>query len=330
MKEKYHYLFGPVPSRRFGRSLGVDLTPYKTCSLDCVFCQLGPTWNKTVSRKEYVPTDVVLAELKDWLKTNGKADYITLSGAGEPTLHSHFGEVLEFIRKNSTIPAVLLTNGTMLYLPEVQEEAAKANVVKVSLSAWNRISYGWVNRPHPQLRFNQLVQGQKAFRAKFKGQLWMEVFLIKAINSKPDDVRKIAAMAKEIKPDRIQLNTAVRPPAEDFVMALSHENMEELTHLFCPAAEIIAEYSPSHTDSVQANQDTIFAMLQRRPCTMGEIADIFGMHINEASKYLGILMRSGRIRAEQKNSAIYYNAVNTEKKNNTPYEFQYQEVNTKQ
>ena len=272
----------------------------------------------------------MLAELKDWLKTNGKADYITLSGAGEPTLHSHFGEVLEFIRKNSTIPAVLLTNGTMLYLPEVQEEAAKANVVKVSLSAWNRISYGWVNRPHPQLRFNQLVQGQKAFRAKFKGQLWMEVFLIKAINSKPGDVRKIAAMAKEIKPDRIQLNTAVRPPAEDFVMALSNENMEELIHLFCPAAEIIAEYSPSRTTAVQANQDTIFSMLQRRPCTMEEITDIFGMHINEASKYMGILMRNGRIRSEKKNSAIYYAAIRTEKRRNAPNGFQSQGVNTKQ
>ena len=314
LNEKYRYLFGPVPSRRFGRSLGVDLTPYKTCSLDCVFCQLGRTRNKTVNRKEYVPVDTVLSEIEDWLKSNGKADYITLSGAGEPTLHSRFGEVLEFIDKNSAIPAVLLTNGTMLYLPEVQEAAAKADVVKISLSAWNQISYGWVNRPHPKLRFDQLVEGQKAFRAKFKGQLWLEVFLVKGINSMPDDVRKIAAMAKEIKPDRIHLNTAVRPSAEDFVMALSKKNMEILTHLFRPTAEIIAEYSHSRTPAVQADQDTIFSMLQRRPCTMEEITDIFDMHINEVSKHLGILIRSGRIRSEKKNSAIYYAAIRAEKK----------------
>ena len=149
----YKYLFGPVPSRRLGRSLGVDLTPHKTCSLDCVFCQLGRTTEKTIARQEYVPTDKVLAELAEWLDRDGQADYITLSGSGEPTLHSGFGKVLEFIRSKSVIPAVLLTNGTMLQLPEVREAAACANVVKISLSAWNQASYEWVNRPHNQLRF---------------------------------------------------------------------------------------------------------------------------------------------------------------------------------
>ena len=212
MEKKYNYLFGPVPSRRFGRSLGVDLTPYKTCSLDCIFCQLGRTTEKTVERKEYVPTDIVLSELKDWLNKDGEADYITLSGSGEPTLHSRFGEVLEFIRSNSKIPAVLLSNGTMLNLPEVRDAAACANVVKCSLSAWNQVSCEWVNRPHPQLRFDHLIKGQKDFRAQFKGQLWIEVFLIAGTNSTPTNVRKIADLAKGIGPDRIHLNTAVRPP----------------------------------------------------------------------------------------------------------------------
>jgi wyosine [tRNA(Phe)-imidazoG37] synthetase (radical SAM superfamily) len=275
--------------------------------------------NKTVQRKEYVPTDAVLAELKDWLKTNGEADYITLSGSGEPTLHSHFGEVLAFIRKNSAIPTVLLTNGTMLPLPEVREAAANANVVKVSLSAWDQASYAWVNRPYPGLRFDQLFEGQKALRANFKGQLWMEVFLIKAINARFGDVHKIATLAKEVAPDRIQLNTAVRPPAEDFVVALSRENLAELCHLFQPAAEIIAEYSVSSKSAFQANQDTLLSMLHRRPCTMKEIADIFDMHLNEVSKYLGNLMRNGQIRTEQKNGAIYYTVVRSKPKEKSTY-----------
>lgn len=308
--EKYHYLFGPVPSRRFGRSMGVDLTPYKTCSLDCIFCQLGRTPKKTVVRAEYVPTEAVLAELKDWLKTGGKADYITLSGSGEPTLHSRFGEVLEFIRANSAIPAVLLTNATLLYLPEVRAAASHADVVKVSLSAWDQVSYGWVNRPHPQLGFDELIEGQKAFRAQFKGQLWLEVFLIGGINSMPADVVKIAALAKEIGPDRIQINTAVRPPAEDYAMALSKEQMLALTHLFHPAAEIIAEFSTNHANDVQANQDTIFSMLQRRPCTAKQIAGVLGMHLNEVSKYLGKLMRTDQIRVQRKSTDIYYSVVN--------------------
>jgi wyosine [tRNA(Phe)-imidazoG37] synthetase (radical SAM superfamily) len=306
---EYKYLFGPVPSRRFGRSLGVDLTPYKTCSLDCVFCQLGRTTKKTVNRQEYVPTDSVLAELGEWLERDGRADYITLSGSGEPTLHSGFGKVLEFIRSKTTIPAVLLTNGTMLQSREVREAAACANVVKVSLSAWNQASYGWVNRPHQELQFDQLVKGQKDFRAQFKGQLWMEVFLVGGMNSMPSDVSKIADHAKEIGPDRIQLNTAVRPPAEDFATALSEDRMQALPPLFDPPAEIIAEFRAKHANHIQTNQATIFSMLQRRPCTSEQIADSFGMHLNEVSKYLGNLMRTDQIRAERKKNTVYYAAT---------------------
>ncbi len=308
--EDKKYLFGPVPSRRFGRSLGVDLTPYKTCSLDCVFCQLGRTTNKTVTREEYVATDAVIAELDEWLKRDGHADYITLAGSGEPTLHSRFGEILEYVRKKSIIPVVLLTNGTMLQFQEVREAAACANIVKISLSAWDQASYGWVNRPHRQLQFDQLIEGQKAFRSQFKGQLWLEVFLVGGINSIPANVRKIAAFAKEIIPDRIQLNTAVRPPAEDFAAPLSKEHMEELINLFCPAAEIITEFETKDGDHVQVSQEEIFSMLKRRPCTANQIVEIFGMHLNEVSKYLGNLMRTGQIHTEFINSSVYYAAKN--------------------
>ena len=305
----YKYLFGPVPSHRFGRSLGVDLTPYKTCSLDCVFCQLGTTTKKTVHRQEFVPTDSVLAELAEWLKSDGQADYITLSGSGEPTLHSRFGKVLEFIRLKTTIPAVLLTNGTTLQSRQVREAAACANVVKVSLSAWDQASYGWVNRPHKQLQFDQLVKGQRDFRAQFKGQLWMEIFLAAGMNSMPADVSKIADHAKEIGPDRIQLNTAVRPPAEDFATALSEELMQTLPPLFDPKAEIIAEFRARHANHIQANQATIFSVLQRRPCTSEQIANIYGMHLNEVSKYLGNLMRADQICAQHKKTTVYYAAT---------------------
>jgi wyosine [tRNA(Phe)-imidazoG37] synthetase (radical SAM superfamily) len=304
----YKYLFGPVPSRRFGRSLGVDLTSYKTCSLDCVFCQLGRTTNKTVTREEYVPTDAVIAEITEWLRKDGKADYITLSGSGEPTLHSRFGEVIEFIRKNSEIPAVLLTNGTMLHLSEAREAASYANVVKVSLSACDQVSYRWVNRPHSRLRFEELVRGQRNFRKQFSGELWMEVFIVAGMNSTPDDVGRIAALADEIEPDRIQLNTVVRPPSEEFAEALPAERLASLCHLFRPTAEVIAEFNTKKDISLQANKETVLAMLRRRPCTADQIADGFGMHLNEVSKYLGNLMRTGQIHAERKNMRIYYAA----------------------
>jgi wyosine [tRNA(Phe)-imidazoG37] synthetase (radical SAM superfamily) len=303
------YLFGPVPSRRFGRSLGVDVTPYKTCSLDCVFCQLGRTTNKTMERRDYVDMEEVLDELTEWLETDGEADYITLSGSGEPTLHERFGEVLALVREKSSIPSLLLTNGTLLHLPEVREAAALASIVKVSLSAWDQASFGWVNRPHADLRFETLVSGQKAFREAYGGQLWMEVFLVSGMNAMPGDVSRIAALAEEIKPDRIQLNTAVRPAAEDFAVPVSRERMEELTTLFHPQAEIIADFSKQRDLKLKANKESVLAMLQRRPCTADQIADGFGMHLNEVSKYLGNLLSAKEIRTERKGGTVYYAAA---------------------
>jgi wyosine [tRNA(Phe)-imidazoG37] synthetase (radical SAM superfamily) len=305
---EYKHIFGPVPSRRLGRSLGVDLTPYKTCSYDCVFCQLGRTPSKTIIRGEYVPVGEVLDELGEWLKRYGKADHITISGSGEPTLHSRFGEVLRFVRKNSPIKAVLLTNGSLLHLPEVRSAASQAHIVKVSLSVWDQASYGWLNRPHKDLNFKQLIGGQKAFRDKFEGQLWIEVFLVAGMNSIPSDLAKIAAVADLLRPDRIHLNTVVRPPAEDFVAPLSRERLISLCHLFRPTAEVIAEYEAKGGAKMQANQEEIVSMLKRRPCTAEEIAGAFGMHLNEAFKYLGILMQEGRIRAERTRGSLYYMA----------------------
>jgi len=316
MGKKYHYLFGPVPSRRFGRSLGVDLSKPKTCSLDCVFCQIGRTSSLSVERKEYVSTGDVISELKDWLKTDGQADYITLSGSGEPTLHSHFGEVLAFIRENSSIPALLLTNGTMLYLPEVRKAASHANIVKASLSAWDNASYALVNRPHPDLLFDLLVEGEKVFRAEYTGKLFLEVFLIKGMNARPEEVKRIAALAHDINPDRVQLNTAVRPPAEDYALPLTREEMEGLSGLFDPEAEIIAEFTARHGSHFEANQDAILAMLERRPCTAEQIAEVFGMHLNEVSKYLGKLTGNQQITLEQRNGLTYYTVPSKKRRRN--------------
>jgi wyosine [tRNA(Phe)-imidazoG37] synthetase (radical SAM superfamily) len=284
----------------------VDLTPHKTCSQDCVFCQLGRTPNKTITREEYVSIEEILDEIEEWLKRGGKADHITLSGSGEPTLHSRFGEVLRFVRKNSPIKAVLLTNGSLFHLAEVRGAASQAHIVKISLSAWDQASYGWVNRPHRDLDFKQLIEGQKFFRDEFKGELWIEVFLVAGMNSIPSDVVKIAALAGLLGPDRIHLNTAVRPPAEDFVAPLSREHLASLCKLFQPPAEVIAEYKAKRGFQTRANQDAIISMLQRRPCTAEDIAGAFGMHLNEVSKYLGNFLRQGRIRTERTSGSLYY------------------------
>jgi wyosine [tRNA(Phe)-imidazoG37] synthetase (radical SAM superfamily) len=301
----YRYLFGPVPSRRFGRSLGIDLTPRKTCSLDCVFCQLGRTTRKTMDRNEYVPTTAVIKEIEIWLKSGVEADYLTLSGSGEPTLHTHFGKVLGFLRE-LPIPSALLTNGTLFYLPEVREAAGLARVVKVSLSAWDQHSFEWVNRPHRQLDFMRIHGGLRKFREGFDGQLWLEVFLLSGINAMVKDVHKIARLARDLKPDRIHLNTVDRPPAEPFASAVSVAQMERIAGLFEPPARITASATFQRTSKTAGDESSILAMLARRPCTMKQLEAAFGMHLNEVAKILGHLMRCNRIRADLKKADVYY------------------------
>jgi wyosine [tRNA(Phe)-imidazoG37] synthetase (radical SAM superfamily) len=309
MNKIFQHLFGPVPSRRFGRSLGVDLTPFKTCSLDCVFCQLGRTTDRTTVRREYVPVAQVEQELAQWLEGGGKADYVTLAGSGEPTLHSRFGEVLRFVREHAGIPTALLSNGTLFTLPEVRAAALAAHVVKLSLSAWDPPSFERINRPHPDLQFERIVEGYRAFRKVYTGSLRIEVFLLRGINDDPVDVERIATLVNSLSADEIQLNTAVRPPAESTVQALRREEMDRLTPLFHPVATVIAEFPSDRSADVAANEETILAMLKRRPCTAKQVAEVFGMHLNEISKYIGKLSRTGRVVPRQREGGTYFAAA---------------------
>ena len=306
MMQRYHHIFGPVPSRRFGRSLGVDLTPLKTCTLDCIFCQLGHTSRKTTERKEYVPVKEVESELREWLREGRTADYVTLSGSGEPTLHSGFGDILRFIKKEMPIPAVLLSNGSLFWMPAVRESALAADIVKVSLSAWDPISFQRVNRPHEDMDFRRCVVGLHAFRKDFQGKLWLEVFLVEGVNSQAADVKKIAKLADTIGADEIHLNTAVRPTAEKSALPVARKGMEKSAGLFTPRATIIAGFPARCGSNVKANEESILDMLRRRPCTTRQIAAAFGMHVNEVSKYTGDLVRDRRIRPVWSDGEIYF------------------------
>ncbi len=304
----YRHVFGPVPSRRFGRSLGVDLTPFKTCSFNCVFCQLGPTPRTTLERREYVPVESVKDEILRWRDAGGTADYATLSGSGEPTLHAGFGEVLRFLKAELPCPAVLLTNGSLLYLPEVRAAAAEADIAKLSLSAWNDDSFRQINRPHPDLDFHCSVAGMREFRQGFSGRIWLEVFLIAGLNDAPEQVERIAALAATIGPDKIHLNTAVRPPAESAVRPVNPERLVELAELFRPRAEVIADFVPRPGSGIAVNEIALLDMLRRRPCTARQIADVFGMHLNEVAKYTGHLLKTGQIQALQRAGETFFAA----------------------
>jgi len=256
MQEKhYRYLFGPVHSRRLGRSLGIDLLDRRRCSFDCVFCEVGATELLTLERREYVPTAAVIAEFQEWLATGGTADVVTLSGSGEPTLHSGFGDVIDAVHAACHLPVALLTNSTLLWNTEVRAAAARADIVKVSLSAWDDESLAALNHPAAGLTFARLIEGLRTFRECYSGALWVETLLVRGVNDKPEQVSRIAALVASLHPDKVQLNTVVRPPADHHACAVDAKTLSHLSRLFEPPAEIIAPHQGSEGE--QKHQDHI-------------------------------------------------------------------------
>jgi wyosine [tRNA(Phe)-imidazoG37] synthetase (radical SAM superfamily) len=283
------HIFGPVPSRRLGRSLGVDLVPFKTCTYDCIYCQLGRTTNLTVERLEWFPLDEIVEELKG--KLASRPDYITLSGSGEPTLHSRIGELIGRIRSMTDIPVAVLTNGSLLWQGDVREQLREAHLVIPSLDAGDQGMFSAVNRPHPSIAFDLMVDGLAAFRDCYRGQCWPEVFILGGHTALKDEALKIASCMARIRPDRVQLNTVTRPPAEDFATAVDRTCLEELASLFTPPAEVIADFREVHsTAEFTATRDTVLDLLSRRPCTLEDITSGLGIHRNEAAKYVEELL----------------------------------------
>lgn len=301
------YVFGPVPSRRLGRSLGVDLVPFKTCSYDCIYCQLGRTTCKTVERREWVPLDTVIEDLQAKLAL--KPDWITLSGSGEPTLYSRLDELIDRIHSITKVPVAVLTNGSLLWKKEVRAQLLNADLVIPSLDAGNQTVFDAMNRPAPEITFAKMLEGLVRFRREFKNQYWLEVFFLEGINTSQSQVREMADCAKQIQPDRIQLNTATRPTAEKYAVQVSKTRLSEIAVQFSPAAEIIADYRGVHAQTdFTVQKQTILEMLRRRPCTLDDVAEGLGIHRNESIKYIEELKTGGALDARETGGRTFYSA----------------------
>jgi len=306
----YKYLFGPVPSRRLGMSLGVDLVPKKVCSLNCVYCEVGHTTKLTTERKEYILYDKVTNELEHYFANNPNPDYITFSGSGEPTLNSRIGDVLQFIKqKKPDIPVAVLTNGTLLYDKKVRNELMDANVVLPSLDAATEITFQKVNRPAPQLTVKKYIQGLIDFRNEFSGQIWLEVFIVPGYNDNRDDLIALKKAFKVINPDYIQLNTLDRPGTVADIYAASHEDLKKIVDYWkLDNVEIIAAAAErKNIQSYRKDAETaILGTITRRPCTVDDLVKILGLHINEINKYLDVLEAEGKIEPVRQERGIFY------------------------
>ena len=304
------HVFGPVPSRRLGRSLGVDLVPRKVCTFDCVYCQVGRTTRKTISRDTFVPPKTIVAEVREKLGSVPRPDYITLAGSGEPTLHAGLGAIIEGIHGVTDVPVAVLTNGSLLYDQEVRRACACADLVLPSLDAGDEEVFRKINRPAAGLALEQIVAGMAAFREEYDGPIWLEVFLVGGVNTDPTHVRKIHALVRRIRPDRVHLNTAVRPTADPEVKTVSEAELADLCKLLGPHAEVIADFRHVHeAPEFVAKAEEVLALIQRRPVTTEEIAAGLGIHVNEAAKYVAELLAKRAVAKERRGGRDYLRAV---------------------
>ena len=298
-------VFGPVPSRRLGRSLGVDLVPFKTCSYDCIYCQLGRTTLKTTERREWVPLERVIEQIEAKLASG--PDYITLSGSGEPTLFSRIGELIRRIKDITDIPVAVLTNGSLLWQKALRDDLRQADVVIPSLDAGNERMFHYVNRPAPELSFDQMLAGLATFRRDYSGQYWLEVFVLGGVTDVNAEVEAIAKAVRHIAPDRVQLNTVTRPPSEDFAYSVPTDELARLAPLIAANAEVIADYQHVHEQpAFVARGEDVLGLLRRRPCTVEDIASGLGIHRNEAVKYVEQFLAEKRIDSRRRDYRTYY------------------------
>ncbi len=309
----YKHLFGPVPSRRLGMSLGVDLVPHKVCSLNCIYCECGRTTDLTLKRKEYISYIEVVKELKHYFSNNPAPDYITFSGAGEPTLNSRFGDVLKFIKSNyPDIPVAVLTNGTLFYQKQVRKEILDADLVLPSLDAASDLSFRKINRPFHKLNINEYIQGLVDFRKEYRGKIWLEVLILPGYNDNAEELYILKEAFEKIKPDSIQLNTLDRPGTIDGLKAASKDRLREIVDFWgLDNVEIIAA-APERKNIKSYRKDTESAILEtisRRPCTVDDLVKILGLHINEINKYLDVLESENKIKSVRQERGLFYQLI---------------------
>ena len=237
------YIYGPVKSRRLGLSLGITLTPYKICSFNCVYCQLGRTTLQAHERKEYIPVQEMVNELKSWFFHNAQQaknlNYITLSGAGEPTLNIKIGEVIIEIKKITALPIAVITNASLLNMPSVRKELCNADLIVPSLDSVDLTSFIKIDRPKEEIKIEGIIDGLVNLRKEFKGKVWLEVMLVKGINDGLEQVRKLKEIIDKINPDKVQLNSPVRSTAEPQVQAVDKKRIEKIKEILGERCEII-------------------------------------------------------------------------------------------
>lgn len=297
------YVFGPVPSRRLGVSLGVDLVRAKTCPLDCVYCEAGATTDLTLERGEYVPVDEVLRQLDEYLAKQPQLDYVTFSGAGEPTLNSRIGDVIRMVRERyPQYRLCLLTNGCLLDDKALIDDLAEVDLVIPSLDASDEAEFIRINRPVPGYSLERLITALVNFRQRFRGAYWLELFIVPGVNDSPEAIARFAEIVRRIAPDKVQLNTLDRPGCVTWIETAPETTVLRFLEAIGRVAPVEAVGKYRHRRFREATADTdlrqrVLELVNRRPCTAADIAAALGFTPEQAEKDLAEMVSAGQLTA---------------------------------
>lgn len=316
-----NHIFGPVMSRRLGRSLGIDLLPFKTCSYDCVYCECGATTHITTKRAEFFPTEEVISQLDTVLRERPTLDYITFAGSGEPTLSLSIGRIIRHLKTAyPEYKVAVLTNGSLLGNKEVAADLSQADLVIPTLTSTSQETFEKIHRPYPGLLTKTIISDILEFRKEFHGEIWLEIFLIPDLNTSLEELTSLRDVIDKIQPARIQLNTLDRPAAEDWVTATDPDELENIRKYF---AELkipvdVAGVCCEQPDVCRAGESThehILKTLRIRPSTVEDLASMTGLHHHEVAKYLSGLLEEGTVHIQRgKRGVFYFAGPNTDRK----------------
>ncbi len=324
----YKHLFGPVNSRRLGISLGVDLVPPKTCSLNCIYCEAGVTTNFTEARLEYVKFGDLLLELDDYLQSLPHLDFITFSGAGEPTLFSRLGELIQYIKeKYPQYKICLITNSTMFRNPQVIMDVLSADVILPSLDAVSEDVFQQINRPCPGISAASMIDGLVALRKRYKQLMWLEIFIVPGINDTEKEIQLFRDAILRIQPDQVQLNSLDRPGTEDWVEPEDRNRLHEIASQLQPdtselnkmqyktIVNIIAKSKENHQSELHTGdlKEKILTLLARRPSTLEDIVGFLSYNEKEINLVLNEMCEECILESETLTRGIFYRIRKTDR-----------------
>jgi wyosine [tRNA(Phe)-imidazoG37] synthetase (radical SAM superfamily) len=306
------HVFGPVPSRRLGQSLGIDPVPSKTCNWNCVYCQLGRTYPFTTERDSFIDDEKILSEVREVLESHrpGGIDWITFVGSGETCLHTGLGELIRGVKSLTDISVAAITNGSLLFIPEVRKALLPADAVLPSLDAGNPDLYHKINRPHPAFTFERLVNGLIDFRKEYKNNLWVEVMLVRGLNDGEAALREIAAWMEKIRPDEIHIVQPTRPPVEMWVEPPDEVGLQRARAILGWIAKLTLPVSGTYDLSIGDDLiDAILGIITRHPMKESELIESLKKWSQDNVKEtLNVLKKSGRARVVIRSNTRFWSA----------------------